>query len=382
MRSELPTNDASIGGEPAASIAYYKKMYDRVSALGRIGVWECELPSEQLTWTETVYDLFEIPHGAPLDRDSIIAMYEPESRARLEQIRGEAIRRGTGFALDARIRTGRGNARWIRITADIELEDGRPVRIFGTKQDITGERAIQDEVRSLQTELIHVSRVHAMTAMASTLAHELNQPLTAISNYLVAARRMAAGHSLSPDFSSCIEGAGSSAQRAGEIIRRLRQMTVNHEPQRELFGIKAAIDEAVALATAGRPDLDIRCEVDPRTQLSGDRIQIQQVLLNLIQNSYEAAGGNTCRMRVTVTESGGEIEVCVADQGPGISPNLLPNIFDSLVTTKPEGMGIGLSVSRTIVERHGGRITARNNPDAGASICFVLPIDAEEAGSG
>jgi two-component system, LuxR family, sensor kinase FixL len=379
LRSELPTKDASIGGEPAASIAYYKKMYDRVSALGRIGVWECELPSEQLTWTETVYDLFEIPHGTPLDRDAIVAMYEPESRARLEQIRAEAIRHGTGFALDAKIRTGRGNLRWIRITADIEMEDGRPVRIFGTKQDITGERTIQDEVRSLQTELIHVSRVHAMTAMASTLAHELNQPLTAISNYLVAARRMAAKHPLSPDFSSCIEGAGSSAQRAGEIIRRLRHMTVNHEPRRERFSIKAAIDETVALATAGRPDLEIGCEVDPRTQLSGDRIQIQQVLLNLIQNSYEAANGSACRMRITVWSREEEIELCVADQGPGIDPDLLPDIFESLVTTKPEGMGIGLSVSRTIIERHSGRISAHNNPDGGASICFVLPIEAEEA---
>jgi two-component system sensor kinase FixL len=380
LRSELPASDASVGGEPATSIAYYKKMYDRVSALGRIGVWECELPSEQLTWTETVYDLFEIPHGTPLERDAIVAMYEPESRARLEQIRSEAIRCGTGFTLDARIRTGRGNVRWIRITAEIEMEDGRPVRIFGTKQDITGERAIQDEVRSLQTELIHVSRVHAMTAMASTLAHELNQPLTAISNYLVAARRMAAEHPLSSDLSSCIEGAGSSAQRAGEIIRRLRHMTVNHEPQRERFGIKTAIDEAVALATAGRPDLEVACAVDPSTQLCGDRVQIQQVLLNLLQNSYEAADGSVCRMRITVSEREDEIEVCVADQGPGISPDLLPDIFDSLVTTKPEGMGIGLSVSRTIVERHGGRIAARNNPDAGASICFVLPIDAEDAG--
>ena len=379
MRSELPAKDASGGGDPAASAAYYKKMYDRVSALGRIGVWECELPSEQLAWTDAVYDLFELPHGAPLHRDAIVAMYEPDSRALLEQTRSDAIRRGTGFTLDAQIRTGRGNPRWIRITADIELEDGQAARIFGTKQDISGERAIQDQVRSLQTELIHVSRVNAMTAMASTLAHELNQPLTAISNYLVAARRMASGHKIGPDFISCIEGAGSSAQRAGEIIRGLRHMTVNQEPQRELFGIRAAIEEAVALANAGRPELEIERVVDSHTQVSGDRIQIQQVLLNLIQNSYEAANGSACKMRITVVTREEEIEVCVADRGPGIDPDLLPHIFESLVTTKSEGMGIGLSVSRTIIERHHGRISARNNPDGGASICFVLPIDGEQA---
>ena len=363
----------SLSGDQATSAAYYKKMYDRVSALGRIGVWECELPSEQLTWTDLVYDLFEIPRGTPIDRQTILEMYEPECRSHLARVRCEALRDGIGFTLDAKIRTAKGNSRWIRITADVELEDGTPVRIFGTKQDITRERTTQEELHSLQTELIHVSRVNAMSTMASTLAHELNQPLTAIVAYMVAAGRLSARYPISKDFVHCIEGAGSAAQRAGEIIRRLREMTVKGYAHHERFDVRSAVGEAIALARAGRPDLEIICDADPHIAINADRIQIQQVLLNLIQNGYEAAGGSACRIAIAIAPRSDAVEICVSDDGPGINPDVLPHIFESLVTTKTQGMGIGLSVSRTIVEMHGGRITARNNPDRGAAICLTLP---------
>jgi two-component system sensor kinase FixL len=355
--------------------AHYRKMYDRISALGRIGVWECELPGGELSWTDTVYDLFEIPRGSPIVRSQIVAMYDPESRARLEAIRADAINNGSGFSLDAQIRTARGRQRWIRITADIEMDGDRPVRIFGTKQDISVERATLEKVRRLQTELIHVSRVNAMSAMASTLAHELNQPLAAISNYVAAARRMAEARPVAEDLASCIAGAGSSAQRAGEIIRRLREMTVNSEPRQEWFEVSAAVEEAVALASAGRPDVEVDVRVDPEARLVGDRIQIQQVLLNLIQNSVEAADDGPCRLRIDTEMRGRELDICVADNGPGIRADLLPHIFESLVTSKRDGMGIGLSVSRTIVENHGGHISARNLPEGGAVVCITLPTD-------
>ena len=180
---------ARLVREQAASIAHYKKMYDRASALARIGVWECDLASGALTWTDGVYDLFELPRGAPLDRARIVALYDEESRREMERLRAAAITEGSGFSLDIRIRTARGNERWLRLTADIEQENKRAVRIFGTKQDITQAKAAQAEVRALQAELIQVSRRSAMGVMAATLAHELNQPLTAISNYAAGLRR-------------------------------------------------------------------------------------------------------------------------------------------------------------------------------------------------
>ena len=180
--------DAGAGSRPA-STAHYKKMYDRASALARIGVWECDLATEALTWTDGVYDLFELPRGAPVDRDAALALYEDESRRAMEALRARAIEEGSSFSLDVRIRTAKGNERWIRLTADVERENGRPVRIFGTKQDVTAERSAQDKVQSLQAEIIHMSRRSAMGAMAATLGHELNQPLAAISNYVAGTRR-------------------------------------------------------------------------------------------------------------------------------------------------------------------------------------------------
>jgi hypothetical protein len=143
--------DAGAGARHA-STAHYKKMYDRASALARIGVWECDLATEALTWTDGVYDLFELPRGAPVDRATPLALYEDDSRRKMEELRARAIEEGGSFTLDVRIRTARGNERWIRLTADVELENGRPVRIFGTKQDITAERSAQEKVQSLQAE--------------------------------------------------------------------------------------------------------------------------------------------------------------------------------------------------------------------------------------
>src|SRR3954469_19873407 len=165
---------------PAASVAHYKKMYDRSSALARIGVWECDLATEQLTWTDGVYDLFELPRGSPLERARIVDFYDDESRREMERLRARAIAEGGSFSLDILIRTARGNERWLRLTADVEQERGHSVRIFGTKQDVTAERRAQEEVRALQAELIHLARRSAMGTMAATLAHELNQPLAAI----------------------------------------------------------------------------------------------------------------------------------------------------------------------------------------------------------
>jgi len=207
-------------------------MYDRISGLANIGVWEFDLETGELMWTDAVYDLFELPRGSLIERAEIIELYDPESRIEMERLREDAISRGTGFTLDIKVRTARGKERWIRLTADVEQEGGQSVRIFGTKQDISAERAAQEKVQSLQNELIHASRVTAMAAMASTLAHEVNQPLTAASNYLAAARRMAASGSTGPQLAPGIEAALDSTLRAGDIIRHVRDMIGKGQPVR------------------------------------------------------------------------------------------------------------------------------------------------------
>src|SRR5689334_18121241 len=121
-----PDGDARLAAQ-AASIAQYKKMYDRASALARIGVWECDLATEALTWTDGVYDLFELPRGSPIERAEIVALYDEESRREMERLRAQTIAEGSSFSLDIHIYTAKGNERWLRLTADVEREDGRAV---------------------------------------------------------------------------------------------------------------------------------------------------------------------------------------------------------------------------------------------------------------
>jgi two-component system, LuxR family, sensor kinase FixL len=367
MAREDPAADRFDGA------AYYRKMYDRVSTLGRIGVWECDLESEALTWTDMVYDLFDIPRGAPLERAEVLARYDPDSRALLERVRSEAIRNETGFTCDVCIRTAAGGARWIRITADVEREDGRPVRIFGTKQDVSEERAAQETVRTLQRELLQASRMTAMGTMASTLAHELNQPLTAITNYMATARRKAEGGAGVDDLVGCIALAEETALRAGEIIRRLRAMTLGGQARRETFDLRKAAEAAAALASAIHPRLRIEQAIPADASVCADRIQIEQVLLNLLQNADEAVAGGPCTIRVAAAVEGPLVVVTVADDGPGFPEAVLDGAFETAVSSKAGGTGIGLSISRTIVEAHGGHIRARNLPGRGAEIRFTLP---------
>ncbi len=148
LMAELEAN-ATVIREQRESLAHFKKLFERASEAARIGVWQCDLVTEALTWTDVVYDLFDLPRGIPVDRQTILALYPEATRRELERVRRRAIETGTGFQLDCQIRTARGADRWIRITATVECEGGFPVRIFGMKQDITEERLLAEKLRGL-----------------------------------------------------------------------------------------------------------------------------------------------------------------------------------------------------------------------------------------
>lgn len=372
---------AQLAREQAVTIAHYKKMYDRSSALARIGVWECDLATDTLIWTDGVYDLFELPRRSAIPRAKIVAMYEETSRAEMERERARAIRDGTSFALDILIRTARGNMRWLRLTADIEQDDeGRSVRIFGTKQDITQEKLAQEQLQSLQAELIHLSRRSAMSAMAATLAHELNQPLTAIGNYVAGVRRGLADPNTAPEMlARGLDAIERCAFGAGDIIRSVRQMTSENLSGRRPVDPNVLIREAAALALVGADkQVKLRYDLAEGVAIDADPVQIQQVFINLIRNALDAVADQPKRDIAIATEaSEEEVHIRVEDSGPGIAPEILATLFNSFVSSKPGGMGIGLSVSRTIVEAHGGGIAAENRPEGGAAFHLRLPRATE-----
>jgi two-component system sensor kinase FixL len=267
-----------------------------------------------------------------------------------------------------------------------EMNSGSQRFFTGFIRDLTERQKTEARLQELQSELVHISRLTAMGEMASTLAHELNQPLSAISNYLKGSRRMleAAEDERSTTVRDALDKAGDQAMRAGQIIRRLRDFVSRGETERRVESITKLVEEASALALVGVKDrgIKVRFQFDPAVDLVlADRVQVQQVLLNLIRNSMDAMEDVTNRDLVIAiaSEGFGHVRVSVSDTGSGISPEIAEQLFQPFITTKRHGMGVGLSISRTIVEAHGGRIWVEPNPQGGTIFNFTLTaVNAED----
>lgn len=260
-----------------------------------------------------------------------------------------------------------------------EMRSGDRRFFTGFIRDLTERQQTEQRLQELQSELVHISRLTAMGEMASTLAHELNQPLAAISNYLKGSQRILDGDSTEqfPLLRDALGKASEQAMRAGQIIRRLRDFVARGESERRVESITKLVEEASALALVGVKDRGIRVQFkfDPHVDLVlADRVQIQQVLLNLIRNAMDAMEESQVRdLAIAVVPEGpGQVRVSVADTGPGIAPEIADHLFQPFITTKVQGMGVGLSISRTIIEAHNGRIWAEGNPNGGTTFNFTL----------
>jgi two-component system sensor kinase FixL len=267
-----------------------------------------------------------------------------------------------------------------------EMRIGEERFFTGFVRDLTERQQTETRMQELQSELVHVSRLTALGEMASALAHELNQPLAAIANYLKGSRMLLAREPAPIErVSDAVERAANEAIRAGDIIRRLREFVARGETERRVESLSKLVEEASALALVGAKEhgVRVRFDMDPAADLVlADRVQVQQVILNLIRNAIDAMGEPGRRdLIVSVRPADEEMSrISVADTGPGIDPDVADRLFQPFVTTKREGMGVGLSISRTIVEAHGGRLWAEPNQDGGATFSFTLRrVDREQA---
>jgi two-component system sensor kinase FixL len=268
-----------------------------------------------------------------------------------------------------------------------EMRSGNQRYFTGFIRDLTERQQTEARLQELQSELVHISRLTAMGEMASTLAHELNQPLSAIANYMNGSRRLLEGGTdeRTVMMRDAMDKAGEQALRAGQIIRRLRDFVARGESERRVESVKKLVEEASALALVGAKDQGVRVRFmfDPTVDLVlADKVQIQQVLLNLIRNAIEAMETSDRReLTVATTADEDTITISVTDTGPGIATEITSQLFTPFITTKRHGMGVGLSISRTIVEAHGGRIWADANPDGGTIFRFTLrAVNKEEIG--
>ena len=292
---------------------------------------------------------------------------------------------GIGRTVTAAHKSGR--------TFPIELAVGEAAsgdaRVFtGFIRDISERVAAEARARTLQNELFHVGRLSAMGEIASTIVHELNQPLTAIANFGEAARRLVEAGDTSGRAATYIEKAVAQSHRASEMIRRLRAFVSRGASEREAITVNEVVREAARLAIVGAADRQIDTRFDLAAGLPevvADRIQVQQVVVNLIRNGIDAmleAGTPAPALVVSTCLVGegakaGAVRIAVADNGPGVLPGT--EVFAPFVTTKAGGMGIGLSVSRSIVEAHGGRIWTEPVPSGGGLFAFTLPLETAPA---
>lgn len=267
-----------------------------------------------------------------------------------------------------------------------EMRTGDKHYFTGFIRDLTDQQLTEARLRELQAEVTHMSRFTALGEMASTLAHEINQPLTAINNYIRGCHRLAErleGEPV-PALRNALTKAGDQALRAGQIIRRLREFVARGDTERRIENLPKLIEDASTLALVGTREnaITVFFRLDSRAeQVVVDRIQVQQVLVNLIRNAFEVLLDSSTARELSIETQllSDTVQVSVADSGPGLAPEVRAHLFQPFVTTKQKGMGLGLSICRTIVEAHGGKIWVDERSGGGTIFRFTLPVPGDES---
>jgi PAS domain S-box-containing protein len=267
--------------------------------------------------------------------------------------------------------------------APVRDASGSVTHYVGIQTDVTLMRERELEIEEQREELLHVTRVGKLAEFVSSLAHEISQPLTAILSYAQAGQRMLSGGE--PELQKILSYIINDDQRAADVIQRLRSLLKKNMPESKPINISTLINETIMLIATDAIVRNnfIKTELDIDLPLvRGDRIQLQQVLLNLISNSFDAMEDSSEPREILIRSArkdAGSIIVEVKDSGCGIPAQNIPKLFTHFFTSKPDGLGMGLSISRSIIEAHGGLLDVKNNPDRGATFYFTIPVDKKDA---
>lgn len=386
-----------------------------------LGLYSWDPATNALQWDSTVKAMWGIPPDRHVDWDNARAAIHPDDVARVDAAIADCIAPGGDGIYDVEYRViGQdGVERWIATRGRTFFEDDRPVSFLGAALDITrrktAEHELEDRVEArtrelgeanaalvaeieerrriaarlelIQAELYHAARLSVAGQMAAMIAHELSQPLTAALNSVNAARRLPGSGDPGRDLAlrELIEEAGGGIERASAIVRGLRSYIRRGSVDRVPEAVAPMVEEAIAFAAVGPNALGVNISqyFDPDApRAMADRVQIQQVIANLVRNALEAMSSQPRRELTVATtlRDDGHLELTVADSGPGIADALRPSLFEPFLTTKPGGMGLGLSICKAIVEAHGGRIGYAPAQGGGAAFTFTLQVPAAAEG--
>jgi len=351
--------------------------------LGQIGSFSWRVATDEVTWSDQLYRIYELEVGVPVTLELIGTRVHPEDMSLLEKMKMVYQAQGgaNSFEWQYRLMMPDHSIKYLHAVARGTRDENGEVEYVAAVQDVTARRVSEEALDKARAEFTHVARVTSLGVLTASIAHELNQPLSGIITNANTCLRMLAGDP--PD----VDGARETARRtirdgnrASEVIARLRALFTKKESTTEPVDLNEAIREVIALSSSElqRNQVVIQSELaDDQPTVTGDRIQLQQVIVNLLRNASDAMLGVHDRPRQllirTEREDGDRVRIMVRDSGVGLDRQGMDKLFDAFYTTKRDGMGIGLSVSRSIVERHRGRLWAEPNDGPGATFSVSIP---------
>jgi two-component system, LuxR family, sensor kinase FixL len=346
------------------------------------GLWIMELETGHVWVTTKTREMFDFALDEELNFESFFQVIHPEDREQVKQAVQQALQSGETLRSDYRIVLPDGSLRWIVARGKRYLKStGEPDRIMGVSLDITERKRAEQEAFFTNRELMRMDRLSHMGELTASLGHEINQPLTAILSNAEAAQRFLSQSP--PDINEVrqiLDDIVRDDRRASDVVGKVRALVRKEEPNEEILDLNKTIQEVVGLIRGESLllGLSITMKLSPELKMiRGDRIQLQQVFLNLILNSAAAMRNSPWAQRKIIVRTAmpdeATVKASVTDFGNGIDENSVERLFEPFYTTKPEGLGMGLSISRGIIKAHGGTLEASNNPEGGATFAFTLP---------
>ena len=352
-----------------------------------LGIWEWDLSKDEIWATNARRALLGWPASGKITLDYFISRMHPDDRNRIRQAIDDAIHEGKDYDAEYRLVLPDGIVRWMASHGSVHLDaNGKPARLLGISIDITARKQAEFEVRQRRDELSHLSRVALIGEMSASIAHELNQPLAGIASNASAGQRFIdRGKIDRQEIRDLLADISADARRASDVVRQIRSMIRKEQSPRQAINLN---DIVMKVAHMVGPDAllhscELKTALDERLPtVVADPIQMQQVLVNLIVNAFDAMREIPVRRRKVeiTTEQDGDGTVCtsVRDYGAGISGETSERMFEQFFTTKTEGLGMGLAIVRSIIESHGGKIKGENAEQCGARFSFILPANQED----
>jgi len=371
-----------------AELRISEQRMDLAMSAAELGLWEWDIVHDEIWSTEKGRELFGIAKMERISFDRFLNRLYAEDRESVRLAVNNSLASGADYEGEYRVVLPDEQIRWLATRSHIEFNNrGLPLRMYGVSIDITRRKQAEQDVQKQRNELFHLSRLTMLGELSSSLAHELNQPLAAIlSNAQAALRFLALDASAVNEVRSILEDIIADDKRAGKVIHRLRQLLRKDEVQHRPLNVNEVVQEVLKLVRNDLASRNIALNIDPASKLPnviGDRVLLQQVLLNLILNGCDAVAqagvAEHRRLHIHTLWNGEAVQVSVSDRGKGIALDDMERIFEPFFSTKPQGMGLGLPICRTIINAHNGQLWAANNVDCGASFYFTLPSHPGES---